>query len=111
MPLLPIDLQTLFSQSNQVGREQAVQKENAALYQALQGAQMVQKNVQKDASVNRAETAEEGAESIRDRREKERRRRRQAAGGRPNQEPEAKKPPPAEPVSDPDLGRKIDVSG
>jgi len=110
MPLLPIDLQTLFTQTNQVGREQAVQKDTIPQQQALQGAQMVQKNAQKDASVTQTQNTEEGAESIRDRREKERRKR-QAARGRPKGEAEKKAPPASEKFSDPALGRKIDVSG
>ncbi len=52
MPLLPIDLQTLFSQANQVSKEQAIQKEAAPLAQSQQGAQMVQKTEQRDNAVN-----------------------------------------------------------
>lgn len=110
MPLLPIDLQTLFTQANQVGREQAVQKETIPQHQALQGTQMLQKNLQKDSSVTQAQNADEGAEAVRDRRAKERRKR-QAARGHTPPEAEKKPVPRSEPVSDPALGRKIDVSG
>lgn len=110
MPLLPIDLQTLFTQSNQVGKEQSAQREAIPQHQAMQGSQMAQKSEQRDNSVNQAQEAEEGAESIRERREKERRKR-QAARGRSRQAGENKETPRSEAFSDPALGRKIDVSG
>ena len=61
MPLLPIDLQTLFSQSNQVGKEQAIQKEATPAAQSLQGSQLVQKTEQRDNDVNETPNQEEGA--------------------------------------------------
>ena len=52
MPLLPIDLQTLFGQAPQVGREQGIQRNGVPHAQALQGAQLVQRAGEQDASVN-----------------------------------------------------------
>ena len=37
MPIRPIDLQTLLMQLSQVGREQAAEKEGAALQSAMKG--------------------------------------------------------------------------
>ena len=48
MALLPIDLQTLFTQATQVGKEQAVQKDAPPAAQSLQGAQLVQQTETRD---------------------------------------------------------------
>jgi hypothetical protein len=109
MPLLPIDLQTMFSQMTQIGREQAVQKEAPPLYQAAQAAEMVQKAEHDDKAVNQARESgeKEGAEKIGD---AGRRRRRRREPGR-----KEKSPPPAEPPSgvfeDPALGHNVDLIG
>jgi len=50
MPILPIDLQTLFSQMNQVGKEQSVQKEGAAIQSSMQNMGLVQQAEHRDAS-------------------------------------------------------------
>ncbi len=107
MPILPIDLQTLFSQSAQVGKEQAAQKDASPQAQALQGAQLVQKTEQRDTSVNETRTQEEGPEQVRDRARRGAERRRRSAGGRKAAPPV----PPRDVVSDPALGRNIDITG
>ena len=50
--LLPVDLQILFGQTSQVGRQQNIQREGVPLAQAQQGAQIVRRAEQQDASVN-----------------------------------------------------------
>jgi hypothetical protein len=108
VPLLPIDLQTLFSQANQVGKEQAVQKEASPTHQSLQGAQLVQKTEQRDNDVTETPTTEEGAEKIKDRERRAGRR-----GNRGGKEPKkSAAPAPAEKdvVRDPALGRNIDIT-
>jgi len=109
MSLLPIDLQTLFTQSNKVGQDQAAQKESLPLAQSLQATQVVQKTAQRDKAVNEAQHQEEGPEKLRDRS------RRGAERGRGKQERAAKKPPAPSPptpdvVTDPALGHKIDIT-
>jgi hypothetical protein len=109
MALLPIDLQTLFSQTAQVGKEQAAQKDAPPAAQSLQGAQLVQKSEAQDHTVNEAHEQEEGPEKVRDRA-------RRGAERRGRREPKGAKPPAARPaasnvVSDPDLGRNIDITG
>ncbi len=109
MPILPIDLQTLFGQTAQVGKEQAVQKEASPQAQSAQAAQLVQRTETRDASVNETRPAEEGPEQIkaRARRGAERRGRR-----REPKPPKPPAPPPRRGVwSDPALGRNIDVTG
>jgi hypothetical protein len=107
VPLLPIDLQTLFSQSTQVGKEQAIQKEATPLAQSLQGSQLVQKTEQRDNDVNETPNQEEGAEKVKDRsRRGAERKRRQAGPKRPAPPPPAAK----DVVRDPELGRNVDIT-
>jgi len=114
MPLLPIDLQTLFGQAPQVGREQNVQREVVPHAQAQQGAELVRRAALQDASVNELRQQEDGPEQARIR---ERRRGRRRTGGRrePGKEQPPRTPPrgrdQAEVASDPALGRHIDVTG
>ena len=108
MPLLPIDLQTLFSQSNQVGKEQAAQKEAAPLAQSLQGSQIAQRTEQRDSAVNEAHNQEGGPEQVKARGRRERER-----GRRQRKEPRRSEPPkPAQKdvFKDPALGRTIDIT-
>ncbi|HVP19208.1 MAG TPA: hypothetical protein VMU36_09440 [Spirochaetia bacterium] len=108
MPLLPIDLQTLFSQTNQVARDQAVQQQATPQAQSAQGAQLVQQTVQRDNDVNPTEHQQEGPEQV-----KPRGGRRGQVGRREKgkKEKEGKPAPRAEVVRDPELGRNIDVTG
>ena len=108
MALLPIDLQTLFTQATQVGKEQAVQKDAPPAAQSLQGAQLVQRQEIRDSSVNEAQEQQEGPEKVKDRarRGAERRKGRQKGG-----KPPAAEPPASDVVRDPALGRNIDITG
>lgn len=112
MPLLPIDLQTLFGQAPQVGREQNIQREGVPLAQSVQGAAMAKQAAAKDAAVNEAHQQGEGPEQVRLR---ERRRRRRGTGADARAEKRKAAPPPepteTEIARDPDLGRNIDVTG
>jgi len=108
MALLPIDLQTLFSQTSQVGKDQAVQKEATPLAQSLQGSQMVHKTEQRDNAVNETQQQAEGPEQVRSRT------RREASGRREKEKKakaRAKEAPRTEVFRDPELGRHIDVKG
>jgi len=109
MALLPIDLQTLFSQTTQVGKEQAAQKDAPPAAQSLQGAQLAQRADIRDHAVNETHDEQEGPEKVKDRERRgaERRRRREPKGAKPPPAP----PPASNVVSDPDLGRNIDVTG
>jgi hypothetical protein len=114
VPLLPIDLQILFGQSPQVGREQNIQREGVPQAQALQGAEIVRRAGMQDASVNELKQQAEGPEQarIRDRR----RGRRDTGAGRERRKREPPKKPPedrdeADIARDPALGRHVDVSG
>ena len=54
MPLLPIDLQTLFGQATQVGREQNALREGVPQAQAVQGAAMARQAAASSAWSRRA---------------------------------------------------------
>lgn len=62
MPILPIDLQTLFGQMNQVGKEQAAMKDGAELQASMQNMQAAKQVEEKDNSVNQSEDLGEGIE-------------------------------------------------
>ena len=66
MPLLPIDLQTLFSQMNHVSREQSIQKEIPPQHQAVQGSEIAKNAEQKDNSVNETHEVGNGLEKIKE---------------------------------------------
>ncbi|MGA2640693.1 MAG: hypothetical protein ABSG21_07295 [Spirochaetia bacterium] len=108
MALLPIDLQTVFTQASQVGKEQAVQKNAPPIAQSLQGAQLVQQAVNRDKAVNETHDQEEGPEKVKERtRRGAERRKRQKKGAQP---------PPSQSttsdvVHDPALGRNVDITG
>jgi hypothetical protein len=111
MAIQPIDLQTLFTQLDKVGKNQAAQKEGLQIQQALQGAQIQRKTDERIQSVNESQDTGEGAETIRDRASSKN------AGeekqGREEKEKKGEEETREEPLifRDPDLGRNIDVSG
>ena len=107
MALLPLDLQTIFTQAHQVGKDQAVQKHAPPAAQSLQGAQLVQKPEIRDTSVNETHDQEEGPEQVKDRaRRSGERRKRQKKGA----QPPAAQSPAADVVRDPALGRNVDIT-
>jgi hypothetical protein len=106
MPLLPIDLQTLFTQLTHVGKEQAAQKDASPHAQSLQGAQLVQKTEQRDAAVNETRPQEQGPENVK---------RRTRRDGRHREKPPGERPPAQQQTPeifvDPALGRNVDLTG
>jgi hypothetical protein len=108
MPLLPVDLQALFTQLAQVGKEQAARKDAPPQAQSLQAAQLVHRAEARDASVNETSQPETGPDAVRDRARRERRQRRE----KPAPQKEAPAPAPADDaMRDPALGRNVDVTG
>jgi hypothetical protein len=110
MAIQPIDLQTLFTQVDKVGKNQSAQREGAALQQAMHGVQTQRKTEEHIQSVNEAQDTGEGAEKVNDRRQQGRggagARRREKGG----EEPDEKKEPGVSVIRDPALGRNIDIS-
>ncbi|MBL8965584.1 MAG: hypothetical protein JNG85_01175 [Spirochaetaceae bacterium] len=111
MPIRPIDLQTLFMQMGQVGREQAAEKEGVALQQSIQGAVEQKRADEAKEAVRRPEDPETGADPVKDRRGRSGGRGLSGGRGRPGEAEEASPEEEEEIVKDPSLGNKIDLSG
>jgi hypothetical protein len=113
MAIQPIDLQTLFTQVEKVGKSQASQKDGLAVQQALQGIQIQKKTEEQIQSVNEAQDTGEGAEKVNDRGPRKNQEDK-ADGERKDQtssgETEEEEDNPAV-IRDPALGRNIDISG
>ncbi|MBN1799297.1 MAG: hypothetical protein JW822_12020 [Spirochaetales bacterium] len=106
MPILPIDLQILFSQMNQVGKEQAIQKEGHAINQSLQGMELVKHTEQEDNSVNQSKDVGEGLEKIKNEENKKKEEREREKNEKKEQSQKKNKY-----FADPDLGKHIDIMG
>ena len=106
MAIAPIDLQTLFTQVDKVGRAQAAQKEGQALQQAIQGVQLQRKTEEQINQVNEAQNSGDGAEKVNDNSK------RQNSGGNKNQNKKEDKDEKKQlsVLSNPALGKKIDIS-
>jgi hypothetical protein len=114
MPLLPIDLQTMFSQMSQIGREQAVQKEVPPQYQAVQAEQIVRRTEHDDKAVNQAREPEEGPERVKEQGRRRRRRGSPPERGRKGGGPapvEGQQPERRQVFEDPALGHNVDLVG
>ena len=106
MPIQPIDLQVLFSRINQIGKEQAMQRDLAGIHQSMQGGEFVKKNQELDNSVVQShdvgdgveETDEDGENSSEQPGEQKRREKQEEKSS-------------ADFVEDPDVGHHIDISG
>ena len=111
MAIQPIDLQTLFSQVDKVGRAQMAQREGFAIQQAIHGAELQRKTEEHMQAVNETQnTGDDGTEKIKDRGP-------QAQDGgkgkkeeQENQEAEKTEKPKSQFFCDPRLGRNIDIS-
>jgi len=110
MAILPIDLQTLFSQMDKVGKTQAQQAEGVQVQQALLNAAGQKRADAKVRTVNEAEASSEGPDQVTDKGKRDARsRERPDAGKRGRKDDEDQTP--EEVVKDPNLGRNIDLSG
>ena len=115
MAIQPIDLQTLFTQIDKVGKNQASQREGMQIQQALQGIQTQQKTEEQIRSVNEAQnTGEGGAERVKDRNSRGRSPGEQGGeedreAGEDGELPRLERP--AFVIRDPGLGQNVDFSG
>ena len=109
MPLLPIDLQIMFSQMSHVGKEQAVQRDVLPQYQFVQGTEMVQKAEHDDSAVNQSQQLGEGPETVKEQEEKEKRQHSQ--GQRKGESGDGSKEQQKQIFEDPDLGHHVDLVG
>ncbi len=109
MPLLPIDLQIMFSQLSHVGKEQAVQRDVMPQYQFVQGTEMVQKAAHDDSAVNQSQQVGEGPEKTKEQEEREKRKHSQ---GQANSDARGSGSEEEKQIfEDPDLGHHVDLVG
>ena len=109
MPLLPIDLQIMFSQLSHVGKEQAVQRDVMPQYQFVQGSEMVQKAAHDDSAVNQSQQLGEGPEKTKEQEEREKRKHSQ---GQANSDARGSVSEEEKQIfEDPDLGHHVDLVG
>jgi len=109
MAIAPIDLQTLFSQVDKVGKAQVAQKDGQAIHQAIQGTQIQKKTDELIQSVNEAQDTGE-SDKIDDRTQKQSNKKND--GKKDNEEDieqEDKENQAKIVLSDPRLGNKINI--
>jgi len=108
MAIAPIDLQAIFSQVDKVGKTYASQKENQALQQAIQGVQIQKKTEEQIQQVNEAQNTGEGAEKVND--QSKRQNENNKNKKRQNDLPGENNEKIISVLSDPSLGKNIDIS-
>lgn len=107
MPIKPIDLQTLFVQLGQVGKQKAAEKDGALLHVHLHDTQVKRIADEEAKAIQRHKDDQTAAESIDD----------EPGSGMPNQTGEKKrdeekaKENDVETIRDPNLGGNIDITG
>jgi hypothetical protein len=115
MAIQPIDLQTLFTQIDKVGKLQVSQKEGLALQEAIRSVEIQRRTDEHIQSVNEAQNTGQGMEQINDRNARKRKNGEDSAGedGREARDSgeAAEKTASARVIRDPALGRNIDFSG
>jgi len=108
MALAPIDLQTLFTQLDKVAKTQTSQRESQVIQQAVQSVQHQRKTEEQIEQVNEAQNMGEGVEKVSDKRQggqggDKKKGRGQTQTGREDEDQPSV-------LSDPSLGKKIDIS-
>jgi len=105
MAIAPIDLQTLFTQVDKVGKALTAQKEGQALHQAILGAQLQKKTEELMLQVNETQNTGDGAEKVGDQKHRQ-------DGGKhdKNRKDAQEEENPASVLRDPSLGNTIDIS-
>ena len=106
MGIAPIDLQTLFTQVDKVGRAQVSQREGQAVQQAIHGIQIQNKTEAQLQQVNEAQNSGEGADKVNDQKRR---------NDNDNKKDESKKEKDQDEqqlsyLRDPSLGNRIDIS-
>ena len=114
MAIQPIDLQSLFSQVDKVGKTQMAQREGLAVQQAIQGAQLQRRIDEQMQAVNETQnTGDDGAEKVKDRgahAQDGEKRKKGKAQDEQEYDDSGQNEPKAFVFHDPRLGRNIDIS-
>ncbi|MDR1972277.1 MAG: hypothetical protein LBQ46_10205 [Treponema sp.] len=111
MAIQPIDLQTLFTQVEKVGKTQASQKEGVLIQQAIQSVQIQRRTDENIQSVNEAQDTGRGTEEISDRNARRRQAGEEDGHGDRDGGEEGEGKPKVPVFRDPALGRYIDFTG
>ncbi|MDR0399680.1 MAG: hypothetical protein LBH51_01890 [Treponema sp.] len=118
MAIQPIDLQTLFTQLEKVGKSQAAQRDGTLIQQAIQSVEVQRRTQENIQSVNAPQETGRGAEEIGDRNARRRRggedegsRDQDEADGKTGETEKGESPPGASVFRDPALGKYIDFTG
>jgi hypothetical protein len=106
MPILPIDLQTLFTQMTQVGKDQSAQKDSQIQQQINQGLQIVKKTEEQDNSVNITNEVKSELDEVTSDTKGNSPHKRHKKESKEEEAEEGK-----EVFTDPDLGHHIDITG
>jgi hypothetical protein len=110
MAIQPLDLQTLFTQLEKVGKTQAFQKDGALIQQAIQSVETQRRTDENIRSVNEAQDTGRGTEEIADR-NAHRRHAGEEEGGQREGEGAEEEQPVAPVFRDPALGNYVDFTG
>ncbi|MDR1626784.1 MAG: hypothetical protein LBT33_09605 [Spirochaetia bacterium] len=110
MAVQPIDLQVLFSRLNQLGKEQADQKDGRIHTQIVLDAESVKRTEDQDRSIREIQETE-GANARRIKDENRRHRQGGSPPGGEKKEEEGEAAAETEIVHESYLGRKIDITG
>lgn len=105
MGIQPIDLQVLFSRLNQIGREQASQRDALVQAQAVAAGEIAEQSEERDRRVNELSAEEEGPEQVNDEAEGN------EGGSQGRREQRQEGSPDDQVFRDPDLGQNVDISG
>ncbi|MDR1933341.1 MAG: hypothetical protein LBQ57_11050 [Spirochaetales bacterium] len=110
MAIQPIDMQVLFSRLNQLGKEQAEQRDGQLHTQLVQGAELVKRAEQQEHSVTGArETEGEDVRHVKDENRRQQQGKKSDAGKKRGEDKE--ETPRQEVLTEAYLGKKIDISG
>jgi hypothetical protein len=111
MPIQPIDLQTLFMGMNQVGKDQASEKDSEALDRTNKAEQFIKKAEEQAKSTVQTEATDRGVERVKDGKKKysgKEKAQEREEGESEDEEASGKADPE---FKDPNLGHHIDISG
>jgi hypothetical protein len=113
MAIQPIDAQVLFSRLNQMGKEQAEQKDGQMHAQVVQGAQIAKRTEEADHTVGESREAQgDDVRQVNDFSRRQRRQRKENSGGEGETgEQGGEDGLRRQPLREDYLGKKIDITG
>jgi len=110
MAIAPIDLQTLFTQVDKVGKAHAAEREGQANQQTMHGIQLQHKKEEQIQQVNEAQDSGEGTEKINDHSQRQKNANSSHRKDSENEEEETEEEKKSfYDFRDPSLGNKIDI--